>query len=191
MSAVHIELPGAEASWVRRLLRSEYDQLVGAGAFHDERVELIRGVIVRMPPHGPLHASPIQRLTHLLLPRVGDRAHVRVQLPLNAPDESEPEPDIALVAPGDYDDAHPSNAFLVIEVAETSLRFDRATKGPLYAAMGVPEYWIVNVRESVIEVHRDPAGEHYRDTRAARRGESITLEQFPDVSVEVSSILRR
>lgn len=190
MLPLHAHLPGVEEQHIRRLRRSDYDRLVEAGAFRDERVELIRGVIVRMPPQGPPHAGPIQRLTELLVLRLAGRAKVRVQLPLLAPDESEPEPDLAVVPPGDYDDEHPSEAHLVIEVAESSLAYDRGTKAPLYAAMGVPEYWIVNVRDGSIEVHREPDAERYGRVTTHRRGEAIALARFPDLVLDVSAIVR-
>lgn len=187
---LHAEFPGIEAQQVRRLRRAEYDRLVAEGAFTDERVELIRGVIIRMPPQGPTHAAPVSRLTKCLFRAVGGRADIRVQLPLVGPDDSEPEPDFALVPPGDYDDAHPSEAWLVIEVADSSLSYDRLTKGPLYAAMGVPEYWIVNLRDGVIEVHRAPEGARYARVTSHGRGETITLERFEDAEIAVGDVLR-
>src|SRR6266550_155246 len=118
----------------RRLRRSEYDELVASGAFEDERVELLRGVIVSMSPNNPPHASPVQLLGQLLIPALLGRATVRIQLPIVAVDESEPEPDVAIVPLGDHARAHPDRAMLIIEVAESSLRKDRLVKGPLYAA---------------------------------------------------------
>ena len=183
-------LPGVDDAGVRRLRRHEYERLVATGAFEDEHVELVRGVIVRMPPHDSPHAAPIQRLTELLVPRLLGRASVRVQLPLRAPDESQPQPDLALVSPGDYDGAHPDTASLVIDVAYSSLAYDRGTKAPLYAEMGVPEYWIVNVKDASIEVHREPSGGHYGRVTTHRAGESIALRAFPDVALAVGDIVR-
>ena len=190
MLPLHAHLPGVDERQIRRLRRSDYDRLVAAGAFRDERVELIRGVIIRMPPQGPPHAGPIERLTELLVLRLSGRARVRVQLPLLAPDESEPEPDLAVVPPADYDHEHPAQAFLIIEVAETSLPYDRGTKAPLYAAMGVPDYWIVNVRDGTIEVHREPDADRYARVTTHRRGDAIALAQFSDVVLDVSAIVR-
>ena len=183
-------LEGIESSQVRRLTRADYDRLVEAGTFANEHIELIRGVIVRMVPHGSPHAGPIQRLNMLLAPKLVGRAHVRVQLPVNAPDDSEPQPDLAVVEAKDFDDAHPSSAFLLVEVADSSLRYDRATKAPLYAEMGVPEYWIVNVASAEIEVHLDPKDGRYRTVRTLGKGESITLAAFDDVAIAVSDVVR-
>ena len=186
---VWTNLPAVEPSAVRRLRRQEYDQLVDLGVFDRERVELIRGVIVRMSPQGAPHAGPIQRLTRMLGAALLGRADVRVQLPLIAPDESEPEPDLAVVDVGDYDEDHPQSAHLVIEVARTSQAYDRETKGPLYAAMGAPEYWLVDVVARTIEVHRQPGPEGYTAVETLRAGAVIRLVAFPDVAIGVSSVL--
>lgn len=183
-------LPDVDGPRVRRLRRMDYDRLVDAGAFADERVELIRGVIVRMSPQGPSHSGPIERLTSLLVTALRLRASVRVQLPLVAPDDSEPEPDIAVVDALDHDDAHPSTAHLVVEVARTSQEYDRGTKGPLYAQMRVPEYWLVDVALHTVEVYREPSGDRYARVETLRTGDRITLVAFPDVAIDVSSILR-
>jgi Uma2 family endonuclease len=185
---VWTNLPDVDTTRVRRLRRSEYDRLVELGVFEGERVELIRGVIVRMPPQGAPHAAPIELLTELLVPALVGRARVRVQLPLIAPDDSEPEPDLAVVAREDHDREHPSAAHLVIEVARSSLAYDRGTKAPLYAAMGVPELWIVDVDGRVVEVHRSPRGDRFEDTSVVGVGASIALASFPDVQIEVAAL---
>src|ERR1043165_617725 len=99
------------------------------GLFDDERVELVRGVIIAMSPIYPPHASPVDRLTEILVRALAGRARVRIQQPLLATDESEPEPDVAVVPLGDYTATHPDRALLVIEVADSSLRKDRLLKG--------------------------------------------------------------
>ena len=186
---VWTNLPEVDSSNVRRLKREEYDRLVALGLFAREHIELIRGVIVRMSPQGAPHAAPIEVLTELLVPALLGRARVRVQLPLIAPDDSEPEPDLAVVARADHAEEHPSAAHLVIEVARTSAEYDRAPKGPLYAAMGVPEYWVVDVTTRTIEVYRRPCGDRYEESSVFRAGVSIGLVAFPDVSVEVSAVV--
>ncbi len=182
-------LPAVPPSAIRRLTRAEYDRLVDLGVFDRERLELIRGVIVRMSPQGVEHSDPIERLNELLLPRLLGRARVRVQMPLIAPDESEPEPDFAVVPLTADRKTHPAEALLVIEVARSSAAYDRETKGPLYAQMGAREYWIVDVGARVIEVRREPRGESWTSLERFAPGQSITLMAFPDVTVEVSAIL--
>jgi Uma2 family endonuclease len=187
---VWTNLPSVGASSVRRLKREEYEKLVELGHFDNERVELIRGVIVRMPPpQGAPHAGPIETLTELLVPALVGRARVRVQLPLIAPDDSVPEPDIAVVDRADHFQTHPSSAHLVIEVARSSVTYDRETKGPLYASMGVPDYWVLDVERRVLEVYRRPSGERYEEVTALRAGATVTLVAFPDVTIAVSDLL--
>ena len=188
-AALWSSLPAVEPERIRRLRREEYDQLVEAGAFRAERLELIRGVIVRMSPQGAPHAGPIELLTEILLPALLQRARDRVQLQHIGPDDSEPEPDIAVVAKADHTKEHPAAAHLVVEVARTSASYDRGTKGPLYAEMGVPEYWIVDVVNRVVEVYREPRGDRYERMEAHRKGATITLAEFPDVSVSVEAIV--
>src|SRR4029077_7190018 len=142
------------------MTRAEYEALVRRGALEDARVELLYGRLVSMSPQGEPHTYSVSQLMTLLVRALGDCARLRVQAPFAAPDECEPEPDVALGAQGDYLDGQPRVAFLIVEVAETSLARDRL-KARLYAAAGVAEYWIVNLSEQVLEVHRQPGAEGY------------------------------
>lgn len=160
-----------------------------------DRVELLEGVIVAMTPSGIRHASGVARAVGALFRAVGDRTVIRPQLPLRIGRWSLPEPDVA-VLPGaleDYDARLPSEALLVIEVSETSLATDRLSKARIYASSGVREYWIVNLRENVVEVLRDPdaATAIWRDRRFARAGETIALAAFPDATIRVDDLLPR
>ena len=174
---------------VRRLQRAEYDRMVGFGMFRGEKIELLQGRLVTMSPQGKPHAFSVTRLNRLLVRALGDRAEVRVQAPFGASAESEPEPDIAVVLPGDYLDEHPRRALLLIEVAESSLQDDRRIKGPMYAAAGVPEYWIVDLAGGVVEVHKDNRGDGYASVTRHAREESLVVPGFEDVLVPVSDIL--
>ena len=174
----------------RRLRRAEYDQMVAMGMFSDERVELLQGVLIAMAPNDPPHASPVERLAEILTFGVARRATIRVQLPLIAADESEPEPDLAVVPRADYSRAHPSEALLVIEVADSSLRKDRQVKAPLYAASGFREYWIVNVNARTVEVHRGPSADGWSTVTRHGRDETLHLEALPDFPVPIADILR-
>jgi Uma2 family endonuclease len=174
---------------LRPLSRADYDRMVALGLFDDERVELLHGVLVRMSPQGPLHSEVIDRLTERLVPVLLGRARVRIQGPLAASDDSEPEPDVAVLPPGDYSQEHPARALLVIEVSETSLTKDRHVKAGLYAASGIPEYWIVNLPERVIEVHSRAEEGAYRRTETRRPGDEIAPVEFPDVRIRVDEIL--
>jgi Uma2 family endonuclease len=138
-----------------------YEHLVALGLFEGQHVELIQGDILTMPPMGSLHAMTVLRLAEalrLVFPLTAGYL-LRQQMPLRlAAFDTEPEPDIAIVVGtlDDYLDAHPSTALLVVEVAESSLAYDRDVKGPLYARAGIADYWIVNLPERCLEVFRAP-----------------------------------
>jgi len=174
---------------IRPLKRNEYDRLVALGAFADEKLELLAGQLVPMSPIGPPHSSAVDELAELLLPALLGRARVRTQSPFAVLDSSEPEPDVAVVPRGDYHTEHPSQAHLIIEVAESSLQRDRE-KQRIYAQAGVPEYWIVNVPERCLEVYTDPGHEGYASCQIVAHEGSVAPRAFPDVVVEVSRILR-
>ena len=157
--------------------------------FRGERVELIHGMVVRMSPIGPPHCEVVDRLVELLLPALARRARVRSQAPFLAWDDSEPQPDVAVVPVGSYGAQHPDRAHLVIEVADSSLEYDRKTKAPLYAASGVPEYWVVDLVARRIEVHADPKDGVYTTLRTAALGETVSPRAFPDVVVAVTALL--
>jgi Uma2 family endonuclease len=178
-----------DPAMVRPLKRAEYDQLVAAGAFENERVELLEGMVVKMNPKGPPHEDAIQELNRLLVLAVVGRATVRIQSSFAASDRSEPEPDLAVVPLGRYKMEHPKVAYLVIEVADSSLAHDRNVKAPVYAAAGVPEYWIVNLIDGVIEVSTHPKAGAYTKTQLYRRGTSITPSELPYVTIAVDDII--
>jgi Uma2 family endonuclease len=175
---------------VRPLRREEYDKLIELGAFQNEKIELLEGWLVKMSPIGPPHHSAVTSLSEILLPPLLGRATVRVQGPFAALDLSEPEPDLAIVPREYYDTAHPDKAYLIIEVAESSLSIDRGVKLRLYARCGVPEYWIVNVPEKKIEVYTEPGTETYGKVERYERGQSVRLTHFPDIEVRVSDVMR-
>jgi Uma2 family endonuclease len=174
---------------LRPLRRSEFDRLVALGVFEGEKVELIRGVMVEMSPTGLEHVFVVTRLSKLLIQALADRGQVRTQQPFAASDESEPEPDVAIVPAGDYLDDHPTAAHLLIEVADSSLRSDRTDKLRLYAESGVPEYWIVNLIDGVIEIHREPTAAGYAVRAVHARGSRIAPLAFADVELAVDEIL--
>lgn len=177
-----------------RITRERYWRLVEEGVIDpDDRVELLDGVIVAMSPQSPAHAFVISALTQFLDNLVGPKAFVRGQMPLDVGDESVPEPDLAVV-PGtasDYVECHPTRALLVVEVAGRSLAADRLTKGRIYASGAVDEYWIVNLRDRCVEVHRSPVESERRfaDVRVVRAGETLHLVDFPGVTLAVDDLL--
>lgn len=143
----------------RPLTVDQYHRMRDAGVFLDEeRLELLHGVLIARGQQSVPHAYIIQRLTGLFVRGVGEGFDVRVQLPLTVSDDSEPEPDFAIVRHGHYRDGpyHPRSALLVIEVSRSRVNFDRRIKGPLYARADIPEYWLVDVDGRRIEVRREP-----------------------------------
>jgi Uma2 family endonuclease len=174
---------------LRRLTRAEYDRMVDLGMFENERVELLYGMLVTMSPQGAPHAEVTSVLTEHMLRCVGDRARVRAHSPLALGPDSEPEPDVAVVPAGDYSRAHPTTAHLVIEVADSSRDKDRQVKGRLYAAAGIPEFWLVDLVDDVVEVHRRPGGGAYGSVERHGRGATLAAEAFPDVQVAVADLL--
>lgn len=180
--------PAAEV--IRPLRRVEYDQLIALGAFEDEKIELLDGELVAMSAIGTNHSAVVQKLNELLVLALHGRAWVRCQCPFAASEISEPEPDFLVAAREDYLDDHPSQAYLVVEVAESSLAKDRGRKLRLYATCQAPEYWVVNLVERCIEVYRDPDGGAYARVERYERGQSIQLLAFSDVSIAVSDVLK-
>jgi Uma2 family endonuclease len=175
---------------LRPLRRAEFHQLAELGAFDDERVELIDGVIVRMTPIGPPHSSTVTILNRLLVLAFAGRAEVVPQGAFAASELSEPQPDLYVAPLGDYYTEHPHTAYLVVEVADSSLARDRGRKAHLYAESGIPEYWIVNLIDRRVEVYSEPLDGEYRCISNYERGASIRLVAFPELSFAVADFVR-
>lgn len=172
----------------------EYYQMSRAGILcEDDRVELIEGEVAEMTPIGRRHAACVDRLNRLFSRQVGEHAIVRVQNPVRLSKYSEPQPDLALLQPRPdfYAQAHPEPAdvLLVIEVAETSADTDRIVKVPLYARAGVPEVWLVDLAEECIEIYRKPSPRGYGEILRTWRGEDISPQTLPEVSLSVDAVL--
>lgn len=159
----------------------------------DLRTELLDGTIFVLPPAGALHSSIVDRLNRLFTVRLQDNAIVRVQGLVPLSDWSYPAPDLSLLAPSDdfYSQGHPlpDQCLLFVEVADSSLRRDRETKLPLYAAAGISEYWIVDVRRRQVIVHREPADGHYGLQATVGDGQRVIPQAFPDLRIAVEEIL--
>lgn len=183
---------------LRRFKRVEYERLAECGFFHPtERLELIDGLMLVREPQGTPHATGITLGLEALREVFGAGWVFRVQLPIALDDDSEPEPDLVVVRgrTRDFSRTHPSSVALIVEVAETSLAFDRGAKASLYARAGVADYWIVNLIERVVEIHHDPQptsaayGWHYGSIRVARSGDSLTPLAAPGASMRVVDLL--
>jgi Uma2 family endonuclease len=172
----------------------EWHHMGATGLFgEDARVELLDGEVIEMAPIGSRHAGCVKYLARALIEAAGDRAVVAVQDPVVLNSRSEPQPDLAVLAPraDGYRDAHPvpSEILLLIEVADTTLSFDRDTKAPTYGRAGVPECWIVDLAGDQILVMGSPGGAGFEDVRQARRGEQVGLIALPGVVIDVAAVL--
>jgi len=170
-----------------------YQRLAELGVLReDSRVELIGGQVVEMTPIGDRHASCVRRLSRLLAQKVLEVAVIDVQNPVVLGAHDAPQPDVAVLklrAEGYAQHPRPTDVLLVIEVADTSLAYDRDVKLPLYAEAGIQEAWLVALPEDRLDVCREPAGGHYTSVRSLARGETITPLQFPGVTLKVDEIL--
>lgn len=172
----------------------DYYRMGEAGIFKkNEHIELINGEILIMSPIGSRHAARVDRVTALFVSALGNKAIVRAQNPLRLDDYNEPQPDIILLKPRRdyYESRHPGakDVFLVMEIADTSLRYDLNVKLNLYAISAVPEYWVEDIDQDAILVHRNPVGEAYTTCLTFRRGSSLSPLAFPDLAFKVDEIL--
>ena len=179
-----------------RLTVDEYYRMAETGVLApDARVELIEGEIVDMAPIGTRHGSTVKRLVQLLTAAVGDRAIVSVQDPVRLSRRSEPQPDLMLLAPREdyYADAHPTAAevLLLIEVSDTTARYDRVIKLGLYARHAVPEVWIVDLDNQLLRVYRLPQGEVYTEVMETASPGPLAPLLLPGVVIDASKLLSR
>ena len=183
-----------EVAGPRRLFtREEYHRMAEVGILKPtDRVELIRGEIVEMSPIGRRHQAFVDNMTQLLTLRIAGRAIVSVQNPVVLAADTEPEPDLKIIrrrsVPYKELEAHGDDALLIIEVAETSLSYDRSTKLRLYAETGIPEYWVVDCAAESVEVHRTPDASGYRDVSRFTGTASVSPLAFPDVRIALAEI---
>lgn len=175
-----------------RLTRAEYYRMGEVGILkHDDRVELLDGQLVDMSPIGPRHAIVTETLTEMLVQAFAGRASVRCQLPVTLDDGSEPQPDFALVRRpwSGYPHAHPTvgDVFLLIEVSDSSLTFDRTVKLPLYARAGIREVWIVDLTSDRVMVCRSPSGHFYRSVSRVDSSGQLDVEALPGVTLQAGA----
>jgi len=172
----------------------EFYRMAQSGIFsEDDRVELIEGEVVEMSPIGSTHQGCVDALNSLLKEKVGNTAIVRVQGPIHIDKYSEPQPDIALLKPRRdfYRRSHPTPAdvLLIIEVADTSVAYDRNVKLPLYASCGIPEAWLINLPKDFIELHSEPKNGEYQRVQRLRRGKKLVSVTIQGLTLTVDEIL--
>jgi Uma2 family endonuclease len=183
----------------RRWTYDEYYQMADMGFFRGQRVELIDGEIVEMAPQGNFHSVAVGLCEECLRGVFIANFWVRAQLPMRFSERySEPEPDISVVVgkPRDYLSGHPESALLIVEISETTLAYDRGRKASLYAASGIEDYWIVNLKQRQLEVRRKPVldpsqpfGWHYGPEMVLRADESVSPLALPAVVIRVGDLL--
>jgi len=172
----------------------EYYRMAETGILdEDDRVELIDGELIDMAPIGQDHAATVNRLNRALVMAFGEQAIVSVQNPVRLNRFNEPQPDFAVFRPrADFyatgERPGPSDTLLVIEVADSSLRYDRTVKLPLYARAGIAEVWIVDLRRRVVDVHRTPAGDEYTTSDTHGADDTVTLNLAPEISVALRRV---
>jgi len=173
-----------------RFTADQYQSMGMAGILSEyEPIELLNGEIVEMAPIGNAHNDSTDCVSDLMFASFRGRARIRVQGSVRINPRSEPQPDLAILRQRpDYhlSPATPEDVLFVIEVSASSLNYDRGEKLAAYAAAGIPELWIVNLREYALYVHTDPAGEEYRTVRRFQAGDYVSPLAFPDVSLPVS-----
>ncbi len=177
----------------KRFTVDEYEHLGKLGFFHEEaRTELLDGEIIEMAAIGADHASIVRQLTRLVVTQVETGLIVDVQNPLRLNDNNMPQPDLAVIRDRDYAGMVPSaaDALLVIEVADSSLDFDRNRKLPRYAATGIPETWIFDVTARRIERHSEPRDGRYRQVTVASGGQELASTILPAIVIRVGTIFR-
>jgi len=175
---------------------SEYYRMAETGVLRpDARVELLDGRIIDTSPIGPFHGGVTTYLTELFVAMSKGRWQTRVQNSLRVDEHSEPQPDVVLVKPTPefYRKRHPQpeDVYLLIEISETTLETDQEEKLPLYGRAGIPEVWIVNLNELVIEIYREPTFTGYGSKTVARTNDQVSPQAFPDVVVDVAELLKR
>jgi Uma2 family endonuclease len=176
-----------------RVSVEEYYRMAEVGLLApDARTELIEGEVIEMAPMGSPHAGRVSQLSHLIFPALGNSGLMRVQLPVHLDDYSEPMPDLAVVRPRKdfYSSRHPGSAdtLLIVEVSDSSLRFDRDVKVPLYSRHQVPEVWLLDLSHDRIHFFRAPRDGTYTDVSFADDTKSVALSALPEITVDLSEL---
>lgn len=180
---------------VRRLSVQDYHRMAQSGILKpDERIELLEGQIIQMAAKGTAHRAAVTRIQRLFEKRLGDRVLICLQDPVRLDDYSEPEPDVAILVPDplDYEEHHPTPAevYLLIEVSDTTLKFDRETKAPAYGRSGIAEYWVLDVVARKLHVYRSPSKNGYQSETILSEELTIAPLAFPECVVTAREMLR-
>ncbi len=176
-----------------RINVDEYYRMAEVGLLApDARVELIEGEVIDMAPIGTRHAYVVDQLAAILMRAADRRALVRIQSPVRLSKRSEPQPDLSLLKlqPHRYRDAHPTPAdvLLLIEVSDTTLKFDRGPKLAMYAKHGIPEVWVVDIENKQLHCMRDPVNEDHHSVVSLQAPQNVAVAAFPDIQIELAAL---
>lgn len=174
---------------------ADYHKLIESGHLtREDRLELIRGELIIMPPIGPEHSFHTTRITNLLPLRLPPGLLLRMNEPISIPHHSEPQPDAAVVRSrtDGYRTGHPlpEDVLLIIEVADSSARFDTQVKAKLYGVAGIPEYWVIDVPQACLRVFIDPTSRGYKTTQVFEREDTVKCRSIPELVLPVEELLR-
>lgn len=179
----------------RRLITvAEYDKMIEHGILNKyDRVELLNGVLIEKMSKGPKHAALNDSIGDWFREKLGDKAYIRLQNPIVLDDLSQPEPDIVLAKPPRQTyferHPHPEDIFLVLEISDTTISFDRNTKATAYAKAGIIQYLLLNLQNQTIEDYREPAEDGYQSKQTYKTGQSFKLVVFPEIEVKLEEML--
>ncbi|TYQ28959.1 Uma2 family endonuclease [Pseudanabaena sp. UWO311] len=193
MQATITETEQEQESQIHLWSCADYHQMIEAGVLdEDDRVELLEGKIVCMSPQRPFHAASVQLSSRLLFKLLGARAEIRIQLPVTLGNDSEPEPDIAVVRfeNHEYSFRHPevSDIYLLIEVADWTISKDRKQKARIYGKHQVLEYWILDLQKRQVYIFRQPEDGSYREELILNSDATATMQAFPDVAIALDAL---
>ena len=193
MQATVIETEIEQESQIHLWTVADYHQMIEAGVLdEDDRVELLEGKIVCMSPQRPFHAASVQRSANYLYEMLRNRAYIRAQLPVTLGNDSEPEPDIAVVRfdANEYSFRHPEapDIYLLIEVADWTISKDRKQKARIYAKNHVLEYWILDLQKRQVYIFRQPEDGSYREELILSSNDHMAMQTFPDVAIALNDL---
>ena len=179
---------------LRQITVEEYDLMIQTGVFDEnDQVELLNGAIVEKMPKGPKHSAATDRVTRVFYRNFEENVVIRNQNPIWLDEFSEPEPDIVLAKARDdnYENSHPIPAeiYLILEVSDSTLDYDRNTKGEAYARAGIRQYIVLNVQERLLEDYREPGTDGFQSKQTYRAGQRFNLAAFPNTLLSVDEFL--
>jgi len=177
-----------------RFTVDEYYKMIELGMLKDyEKAEIIEGELISQMLIGEKHSAVVEKLSETLRDKLGKSVSLRNQQPIKFSDYNEPQPDLAVLQRRDdfyfYEKPVPKDVLVLIEISDATLKYDRNTKLLLYAEAEIPEAWIVNLPNNIVEIHQKPSNGIYQLTKIFKRGETVESEMLPNLRLKVDAIL--